>query len=144
MLVSAAGSMCDANGEETAGYLALDTVEIRGRVSTTNTLSLAIFDALLYYSTSQVYLKSASNFLRDSPGGLCAADITGLWVASDDPTVLQDMQSLAPRYFPNVGFESIIWVSGRTAIRPKLSREPLATHSVDMVRNIVPACYRYV
>lgn len=88
------------------------------------------------YSHRQVYIESAASFLRNSPRGLSRENITGLWLSSDDDTVLGEMQRLAPRYFPNVGQESVIWISGRTAIRSNASQEQLATHSGDMARTI--------
>lgn len=81
-------------------------------------------------------MENAAAFLRNSPRGLSGANITGLWLASDDVAVLGEMQRLAPRYFPNIGQDSIIWISGRTAIRSKASQEQLATHSGDMARTI--------
>lgn len=87
-------------------------------------------------SNAQVYLKNASKFLEDSPQGVSVEDITGLWVASDDPSVIGEMQSLAQQYFPNVGPESVIWISGRTAT--KTSHEPrVATHSDDMASKML-------
>lgn len=90
------------------------------------------------FSNAQVYLKNASDYIRDSPRGLSVADITGLWVASDDASVIGEVQSLAQQYFPNIGPESVIWISGRTAPRSKASNEPLLpTHSDDMASKML-------
>lgn len=78
-------------------------------------------------SIPQVYLKSAFDVLQHSQRGLSPEDITGLWVASDDGTVLEEMHILAPQYFPNITLESIIRVSGRTATILEASQEYVAT-----------------
>lgn len=36
----------------------------------------------------------------------------GLWVASDDPTVVKEVRALGPTYFPNVTSDAVVWVGG--------------------------------
>ncbi|CAN0062939.1 unnamed protein product [Ectocarpus sp. 12 AP-2014] len=62
-----------------------------------------------------VYLQAAESFLRSSTeGGGGPHSITGLWVASDDSSVLPEVKALASNYFPNVQQERIVSVSFRT------------------------------
>lgn len=56
-----------------------------------------------------MYLEKACNYLKASREGLSAADITGIWLSSDDDTVIKEVKELAPRYFTNVN-DTIAWL----------------------------------
>lgn len=62
---------------------------------------------------TQEYLEAASAYLR---GGNHADDaaieaIKGVWVASDDPSVVMELRGLVHRYFPNVDEENVVYIS---------------------------------
>lgn len=62
---------------------------------------------------AEEYLEAASAYLR---GGNHADDaaieaIKGVWVASDDPSVVMELRGLVHRYFPNVDEENVVYIS---------------------------------
>lgn len=59
-----------------------------------------------------MYFEKASAFLSVSGQNLSAADITGIWLSSDDDTVITEVKELAPHFFPNVE-DNIAWVPVR-------------------------------
>ncbi|CAM9717302.1 unnamed protein product [Ectocarpus sp. 12 AP-2014] len=62
-----------------------------------------------------VYLQAAESFLGNSTEGeVGPSSITGLWVASDDSSVLQEVKALASNYFPKVQPERVVSISFRT------------------------------
>lgn len=50
----------------------------------------------------QEYLAAAIEYLEDDKNELNAEDIMGIWVASDDSTVVERVKEIAPFYLPNV------------------------------------------
>lgn len=51
----------------------------------------------------QVYLSAAAQYLEDSPENHPGVNsIAGIWVSSDDLTVLPEIRRLATTFFPNV------------------------------------------
>ncbi|CAM9674084.1 unnamed protein product [Ectocarpus fasciculatus] len=66
---------------------------------------------------TEVYFRKVAQYLRSSPGGLTAADITGLWLSTDEVSVYNEVKRLVPRYFPNVKPSAVIFVSGRVTVR---------------------------
>lgn len=52
------------------------------------------------------YFKSAINYLNESK--ISVDDIAGIWLASDDPTVISETRELASVYFPNIHDDLIV------------------------------------
>ncbi|CAM9265482.1 unnamed protein product [Ectocarpus sp. 13 AM-2016] len=64
----------------------------------------------------EVYLQAAASILRNSTEGVDGPNsIVGLWVASDDSSVLPEVKGLVSSYFPNVQDERVVSISFRTS-----------------------------
>ncbi|CAM9350478.1 unnamed protein product, partial [Laminaria digitata] len=70
------------------------------------------------------YLKTAANYFEDEYMLTGVNVIKAIWVASDDPDVVDEVRTLAPAYFPNVPSEAIVYVAFGMAGGP-------ATRGVD-------------
>lgn len=83
-----------------------------------------------------MYLQAAESFLRSSTEGVGDPNsITGLWVASDDSSVLPEVKALASNYFPNVQHERVVSISFRTEAPAQLGDQvELPSTSRLMVR----------
>ncbi|CAM9212405.1 unnamed protein product, partial [Ectocarpus sp. 13 AM-2016] len=73
---------------------------------------------------TEEYFQKTVQYLRKSVDGLTAADITGIWLSTDEDAVFNEVKRLAPRFFPNVTPERVIYVTGRVAVRSMLSGHP--------------------
>ncbi|CAM9723102.1 unnamed protein product, partial [Hapterophycus canaliculatus] len=63
----------------------------------------------------QEYFQAAASALSQAAAGqLGIESITGVWVSSDDATVLEEARELAAGFFPNVRREHVISISFRT------------------------------
>eukprot|EP00903_Cladosiphon_okamuranus_P007624 g7393.t1 len=76
-----------------------------------------IYDGATFTPTEK-YFENAADYLATSPGGLTSMDIYGLWLSTDDDAVLDEVKTLAPKYFPNVKPEDILLVTDRVPVRP--------------------------
>ncbi|CAM9336655.1 unnamed protein product, partial [Ectocarpus sp. 8 AP-2014] len=60
----------------------------------------------------EVYLQAAASILRNSTGSVDGPNsIGGVWVSSDDPSVLPEVKALASTHFPNVQDERVVSIS---------------------------------
>lgn len=59
----------------------------------------------------QEYLSAALKYLKDDPTRTPVGKIKGIWVASDDKSVVDDFRSVAHTYFPRVRSEDIVYVA---------------------------------
>lgn len=82
---------------------------------------------------SKEYLEAAVNYLAEDSSRTPIDDIKGIWVASDDSSVVGEVRKLARTYFPNVSSENILFVSDGVPGGPK--RGALATHVNREVRS---------
>ncbi|CAM9799642.1 unnamed protein product, partial [Laminaria digitata] len=57
------------------------------------------------------YLKAAVDFFEEESSPTGVDGIKAIWVASDDPGVVDEVRTLAPSYFPNVSSEAIAYVA---------------------------------
>ncbi|CAM9648443.1 unnamed protein product [Laminaria digitata] len=57
------------------------------------------------------YLKTAANYFEDEYMLTGVDVIKAIWVASDDPDIVDEVRTLAPAYFPNVPSEAIVYVA---------------------------------
>lgn len=74
-------------------------------------------------------------FMLHSKGGHAwHGTIKGIWVASDDPNVIDEVRQLYPLYFPYVEPELIFWVSD--GVQGALETKGVATHSSRQVRRV--------
>lgn len=64
--------------------------------------------------------------------------IQGIWVASDDHDVVEEVKDLAPQYFPEVRLDNIIWISG--GIDGVLEGKGIHTRTE---RQVGPWCWEY-
>lgn len=86
---------------------------------------------------SQTYVqRAAEHYDSGERGDTRREDIRGIWVASDDPTALSEIQDIAPKYFPNVKKDNIVWISGGSV--QKGSKPVVHTHSADQVSRPFP------
>lgn len=71
--------------------------------------------------------------MLQSEGGVSWIEsIKALWIASDDPHVIDEARKAYPRYFPNVEPELIVWVS--QGVEGALETVGFATHTTGKVR----------
>ena len=59
----------------------------------------------------QEYLKAAVTYFEDDTTSTGVDGIEAIWVASDDPDIVDEVRALAPAYFPNVPSEAIVYVA---------------------------------
>lgn len=62
-------------------------------------------------------------------------DIGGIWVASDDSATVEKVKEIAPNYFPNVGNNTIYWITGGVQGGPE--RQETATHTDKAVSRYI-------
>lgn len=89
----------------------------------------------------QAYLEAAALHLwrsTSNPSGV--ESITGVWVSSDDSSVLPEAQELAPVYFPNVQKDKVITISFRDTgpEHPNTTPDELSTKAHEMVSKRCP------
>lgn len=60
----------------------------------------------------QAYLAGAVRYLDQEANGISVDDIKGIWVASDDATVVDEVRTQAHWYFPSVLSEDIVYIAG--------------------------------
>lgn len=89
---------------------------------------------------NQNYLSAAVHYLEDGPGPVSLRDIRGIWVASDDPNVLDEVRVAAPAYFPRVGNDTVVWASG--GVGNGLDRGSTATHTSNQVTTFLCLCHQ--
>ena len=68
----------------------------------------------VYFSLDppQEYLAAAVDYLNEDDSRIPVDDVKGIWVASDDYTMADEVSALAHTYFPNVDSNAIVWVAG--------------------------------
>lgn len=83
----------------------------------------------------QAYLREAAFYLGQSRDDNAGVDsISGIWVSSDDSSVLAEVQQHAPNYFPNVPAANITTISFQNVSPGEQFRGgELPTHSNSMV-----------
>eukprot|EP00903_Cladosiphon_okamuranus_P013102 g12221.t1 len=96
-------------------------------------------DKLLYEAIkteTEEYFKAAAKYLHDAARqGQAATDISGVWLSSDDRSVLAEVQEIAPRYFPKVDIEKILFISDRVPLENNSSLDPEALLKGAQSRN---------
>ncbi|CAN0323174.1 unnamed protein product [Ectocarpus sp. 12 AP-2014] len=70
------------------------------------------------FTTTETYFDNVAKYLQSTGGGLSAADITGLWLSTDEEAAVDEVRSLVPNYFPNIKPEAVMCISGRVQVRP--------------------------
>lgn len=78
---------------------------------------------------SKEYLSAAVRYLEGDAGRISVNRIKGIWVASDDPAVLDEVRSIAPEYFPNTNNDTIVKVSDGQSGGPGVAIMPTRTDS---------------
>ena len=79
----------------------------------------------------QQYLAEAASFLQQEPTGTSVGAIKGIWVASDEAEMINEVHALAGTYFPGVLSEDIVFVDGGVPGGVKTSN--MTTHSHQQV-----------
>eukprot|EP00904_Undaria_pinnatifida_P001895 jgi/Undpi1/11706/HiC_scaffold_36.g14001.m1 len=64
---------------------------------------------------TEAYLAAALRYTEENPTGTPAEAIKGIWVASDDKNMVDEVRSLAHEYFPSVNSEDIVYVAAGVA-----------------------------
>ncbi|CAM9795718.1 unnamed protein product [Ectocarpus fasciculatus] len=75
------------------------------------------------FTTTETYFENILKYTQSTGGALSAADITGLWLSTDDEAAVDEVRKLVPNYFPNIKPEAVMCISGRVQVRP-LMRGP--------------------
>lgn len=90
-------------------------------------------DVVIYRCTPLVYrqdyLAAAAEYLRNTEGATPVEEIKGIWVASDDSSVLGEVQEHWSKYFPNVERDMIVWISGDGGVATHTNRQVLFSRS---------------
>lgn len=88
----------------------------------------------------QAYLSAAVEYIQggDAEDGLSIEDIKGIWVASDDPSAVEEVRAVAPMYLPNVDNSSIVCVSGGVEGGP--DQDGVQTYSSHQVNSLCRVC----
>lgn len=90
---------------------------------------------------TQTYLATALDYLEDEPSRTPAHKIKGIWVASDNTTVVNEVRSLSHAYFPNVRDKDIVYVGGGVPDGVQISNVTTETHF--QVNHSRPSRVRY-
>lgn len=69
------------------------------------------------------YLASAAEYLRSTEGVTPVEEIEGIWVASDDSSVVDEVKEHWSKYFPNVNEDKIVWISGDGGVATHTNRQ---------------------
>ena len=80
----------------------------------------------------QSYLAEAVNFLEHETNGTSVDAIKGIWVASDDENIVDEVRKTAGAYFPSVLSENIVYVAGGVPGGPQSHK--IATHTDAQVQ----------
>eukprot|EP00904_Undaria_pinnatifida_P002353 jgi/Undpi1/12118/HiC_scaffold_5.g01794.m1 len=80
-----------------------------------------------YRHDVEAYLKEAVIFLEKGLNGTSADDIEGIWVASDDAKMIDEVRTLAGNYFPSVRSEDIVYAANGVA--GSLQPSNMVTHT---------------
>lgn len=76
----------------------------------------------------------ALEYLEEVPGRTPAADIKGIWVASDNLTAVDEVRAVASDYFPSVLSENIVYATG--GVPGGVQIREVATTSMTEVHNV--------
>lgn len=83
----------------------------------------------VWLTRPQVYLQAAKDYLLDQEDGTSTIEsIKGVWVASNDPTVVYEVRALVHYYFPNVEREHVVFAPHGMKTPPKATAE-IPTHT---------------
>lgn len=91
----------------------------------------AAFNSSFYRLTSKEYLAAAVENLQNNTDGIPVDSIKGIWVASNDPSVLNKVRAIAVTYFPNVRGDTITMVSSGIPRGPHM--DVVRTHTSRQV-----------
>lgn len=93
----------------------------------------------------KVYLTAAVRYLEGDAGRTSVELIKGIWVASDDPDVLEEVRSVAHLYFPNISNGSIAMVSDKLLREEGVAHRPtFANAQVGHAYDIASWCRTYL
>lgn len=70
-------------------------------------------------------------YLDQEPNSTSVDAIKGIWVATDDATVMGEVRTLANAYFPSVHSEDIVFAAG--GVPGGVQTSKITTHSVNQV-----------
>lgn len=87
-------------------------------------------------------MAAALRYIEENPTGTPAEAIKGIWVASDDKNMVDEVRSLAHEYFPSVNSEDIVYVAAGVAGGAKIPT--VATVSMRQVTLYHPPTYAAV
>ena len=81
----------------------------------------------------QEYLKAAAVYFEHETTQTGVDGIKAIWVASDDPDIVDEVRTLAPAYFPNVLRDAIVYAANGVTGGPN-------TTGVDTVTTTQVCC----
>ena len=92
---------------------------------------------LYLFTFPQEYLEAARSYITTSTDvTVSVEDIRGIWVSSDDDSVLSDVKQAFAEFFPNVELERIVWISNHSLTNDfEASENNVPTRTKTMVRN---------
>lgn len=93
----------------------------------------------------KVYLSAAVRILEEDAGGISVDLIKGIWVASEDPDVLEEVRPVAHLNFPNISNGAIVMVSDKLTGVKGVALWPTTTNSqVGQAYHIASCCRTYL
>ena len=72
------------------------------------------------------YMEAVVDYIKSKDNSLTLDKIMGIWVASDDITVVNEVRNITSMYFPNVERQDVV-----KAERPKIKKVPTYTKNMD-------------
>ncbi|CAN0316971.1 unnamed protein product [Ectocarpus sp. 6 AP-2014] len=79
---------------------------------------------------TKVYFENAVNYLNSSASSVDVTDITGLWLSTDDDSVIDEVKEMVSGYFPGTTPDSVLCVTGRVPVA-LMTRETFREGSND-------------
>ncbi|CAM9804238.1 unnamed protein product [Ectocarpus sp. 8 AP-2014] len=69
-----------------------------------------------HITETKTYFENAVNYLHSSASTVGVTDITGLWLSTDDDSVIDEVKDMVSGYFPGTTPDSVLCVTGRVPV----------------------------
>ncbi|CAN0466623.1 unnamed protein product [Ectocarpus sp. 12 AP-2014] len=69
-----------------------------------------------HLTETKTYFENAVNYINSSASTVGVTDITGLWLSTDDDSVVDEVKELVSGYFPGTTPDSVLCITGRVPV----------------------------
>ncbi|CAN0471407.1 unnamed protein product [Ectocarpus sp. 12 AP-2014] len=83
-----------------------------------------------HLTETKTYFENAVNYINSSASTIGVTDITGLWLSTDDDSVVDEVKELVSGYFPGTTPDSVLCITGRVPVA-LLNRETFNSGTQD-------------